>query len=102
MNQSRAKYIRRVAEKVLAATKYKMSDGHGLYHRDNNHIVWEPKFDENGLRVKDPEGKMLLEPVKKPGTIHCAWNYRILYKSLKKLWKDTSGKHEVFQKANAQ
>jgi hypothetical protein len=47
-------------------------------------------------RTTDPDGNELMAYVMKPGTLHHKNKVKILYLGLKRLWKQTGGKHMIF------
>jgi hypothetical protein len=91
MNGKRAKKLRRAAL-VYITTKLEASagEGHNEYNQAMNRYTWAPALDADGFPVKDPEGVGLMTPEKSPGTITCAWKWRVMYQSMKKLWKARS------------
>jgi hypothetical protein len=97
MNGRRAKKLAVLAQQICIMEKIGWSEGYNEYNQLDNCISWEPAFDEQtGLPMRDPEGFKLLKPVKNPGTLQTAWKFRIIYKNLKRIWKQTGGQHELF------
>jgi len=88
MRGKRAKALRKLAEKyTVGIMKKKISDGYGLYHTAMNKIEWQPQLDDAGLPMRDPDGVPLIKPGPAPGTITSAWQWRVLYRRLKKQWQ---------------
>jgi hypothetical protein len=109
MNNKTAKKLKRLAIKLLAAEGISGGDGYNEYNQIENRILWEPAYqdgkphnwdnpEENEKRVRaaDPDGNALLAMRKVPGTVFTAWRLRMAYNNLKRLWKETGGKHELF------
>ena len=99
MNGKRAKYLEALARKLLHLEGISPGDKHGEYNQLENCVSWEPHLDDMGHPIRDPEGMPLLKALYKPGTIFHASRYKMLYRRLKNLWKETGGKHAVFTEA---
>jgi hypothetical protein len=98
MNGKRAKKLRKMAALIVVKTmKAKLSDGYNEYNHAMNRIDWEPQLDSKGFPMKDPDGVGLMKPGKFPGTLTCAWKWRVLYKMMKHQWMSgpKGGKHNV-------
>ena len=88
MNGKRAKKLRQLAlNYVLTVLKKSAGEGKDVYNQAMNRIDWAPQLDDEGLPVKDPDGYPLMKPDKFPGTLTCAWKWRVMYQSLKQQWK---------------
>lgn len=119
MNGLTAKRLRQLAYNITLAQGEHPGEGANQYHQESNCPSWEPAYEdgyrhdfseevnEAGQRIadlvnachpraKDPDGFPLLGMFKNPGTLHCAHKTKQLYRHLKKLWKATGGKHEIF------
>jgi len=119
MNEQLAKRLRRFARALVESKGISAGEGYNQYDQELNSISWEPAYADghrhhfseeldpegNSIadiinaaheRAKDPDGKDLLGQFKNPGTLHHKHKVRILYKALKKMWKDTHGQHEIF------
>ncbi len=96
MNGLTAKRLRRLAILILAEEGISAGEGRGKYDYIDNYISWEEAYDQNGMRMRDPDGLPLLKPVHKPGTMYTQWKFRRVYQNLKKLWKQTGGRHALF------
>ncbi|MEE9302682.1 MAG: hypothetical protein V3U84_02745 [Thiotrichaceae bacterium] len=119
MNGKTAKRLRRFAQALVESKGLSAGEGYNQYDQETNAVSWEPVYvdgyrhdfseelDPEGRsiaaiinatheRAKDPDGNELLARFKNPGTLHHKHKVRILYKALKKMWKDTHGKHEIF------
>jgi hypothetical protein len=119
MNEKIAKRLRRFAQALVESKGFSAGEGYNQYDQELNNISWEPAYvdgyrhdfgtavdpDGNSIadvinatheRSKDPDGQDLLGMFKNPGTLHHKHKVRILYKALKKMWKDTNGRHEIF------
>jgi hypothetical protein len=89
MNGKRAKRLRRAAlVYIVTKMKAKASEGYNEYNQAMNRFDWAPVVDAEGFPIKDPEGLGLKKPEKAPGTITCAWKWRVMYQSMKKRWMD--------------
>lgn len=88
MRGKRAKYLRRMAAELVIRDGAKgLGEGYNEYHQAMNMIQWGPQLDESGLPMLDPEGMALMKPDKFPGTITNAWKWRVMYRTLKRMWK---------------
>ncbi len=119
MNESTAKRLREFARELVKSKGISLGEGYNEYDQESNLISWEPAYvdghrhdfsteldpEGNSIadiinatheRSKDPDGNELLGQFKNPGTLHHKHKVRILYKALKKMWKDTKGRHEIF------
>jgi hypothetical protein len=109
LNNKRAKYLRKLARTICITENIGPGDGYNEYNQLENCVCWaaafadgkpptwdDPEKDENRLPALDPEGHKLIAPYRRPGTITTAWRFRMIYQNLKRLWKETGGKHEVF------
>jgi len=119
MNGLTAKRLRQLAHSIVLAQGESPGAGLNQYNQESNMVVWEPAYEdgyrhnfdpavnESGQciadlvnachpRAVDPDGNMLLGMFKNPGTIHHVSKVKLIYKALKKLWKDTGGVHEIF------
>lgn len=114
MNGKIAKRLRQLAVDLLATQGFSAGEFHNQYDQESNCISWEPAYEDGHRhvfdvdeevdpfanlrhpRAKDPDGKELLGMFKNPGTLHCKQRGRVVYHALKKLWKETGGKHKVF------
>ncbi len=96
MNGLTAKRLRNLAYELLAREGISGGEGYGKYDYIDNCISWEAAYDEHGMRMRDPEGQPLLKPVRKPGTMYTQWKWRRVYQNLKRLWKQTKGRHILF------
>ncbi len=109
MNGKITKRLRRLAIKLLATQKLSAGEFANQYDQESNCASWEPAYvdghrhdfdnDDNNLgheRAKDPDGNDLLGMFKNPGTLHVKQRGEVVYHALKKLWKETGGKHKVF------
>jgi hypothetical protein len=85
MNGEKAKRLRRLAGALIVKEGIKMGDGYNKYNQAMNRMDWEPMLDADGYPMKDPEGVGLMKPTKQPGTLTCAWKFRVMYQNLKKL-----------------
>jgi hypothetical protein len=63
----------------------KLGDGYNTYNQAMNRLDWVPMVDDDGFPMKDGDGQPLIKPDKQPGTITCAWKYRVAYKQFKRL-----------------
>jgi len=90
MRGKRAKKLRRIAlQYVLTVMKKSAGEGRNEYNQAMNRIEWEPMLNpETSHPMMDPDGFPLMKPGKAPGTITSAWHWRVMYKSLKKQWKN--------------
>ena len=119
MNGLTAKRLRQLAYQIALTSGENPGQGANQYHQESNCVSWEPAY-EDGYRhdfstmvneagqsmadlvnachprATDPDGLPLLGMFKNPGTLHNAHKVTQLYKHLKKLWKATGGKHEIF------
>ena len=87
MNGKRAKKLRKVAlHYVLTVMKKSAGEGKDIYNQAMNRLDWEPQLDSDGFPMRDPGGTPLMKPGKHPGTITCAWKWRVLYQALKRQW----------------
>jgi hypothetical protein len=109
MNGLTAKRLRQLAHTIAIAQGMNPAEGYNQYNQESNCISWEPAYKdghrhdfdepENNVgheRMKDPDGVPLLGSYYKPGTLHHAHKVTVLYKHLKKLWRATNGRHEIF------
>ena len=94
MNSKRAKLIKKRTADLLTSLGVPLGEGHGDYEQVNNCVSWEPAIAKDGTRIVDHDGVQLLKPMKNPGTIVHKWKYKVLYKWLKKMYKqgDLTGK----------
>lgn len=110
MNGKRAKLLAKMARMLCQQEGIKWGEGYNQYNQLENYVVWEPAYQDGKphdwanpdnntgrLRMVDPDGRPLLAPAKKPGTIYTAWKYRMIYQNLKRLWKQTNGKNPIFE-----
>jgi hypothetical protein len=89
MRGSRSKKLYRLAhEYVVGVMKKSAGEGFNQYHQAMNRIDWEPQLTDKGHPLFDPDGHPLMKPGKFPGTITCANHVRVMYKALKKQWKN--------------
>ena len=113
MNGLTAKRLRQLAHNLVLAGGHSPGEGYNQYNQESNMVVWEPAYSDgwrhdytptgafmNALhpRAKDPDGNNLLGMYNQPGTIHHAHKVTVLYRHLKKLWRATHGRHEIFGK----
>lgn len=114
MNGLTAKRLRQLAYQIVLASGESPGEGANQYHQESNCVSWEPAYEDgyrhdfSGVagdlvnachsRATDPDGLPLLGMFKNPGTLHNAHKVTQLYHHLKKLWKSTGGKHEIFGK----
>ena len=85
MNGKKAKRLRRLATIICQQEKVPLGKGYNEYNQAMNRISWEPTKDGDGNIARDPEtGDPLIKPGKAPGTITTAWQWRTLYKKLKR------------------
>ena len=119
MNGLTAKRLRQFARALVKSKGISLGEGYNEYDQESNAISWEPAYvdgyrhnfstevdpEGNSIadiinatheRAKDPDGNELLGQFKNPGTLHHKHKVRILYKALKKMWKETNGRHEIF------
>ena len=88
----RAKALRRLAAQyVVTMMKKKLSDGHNVYNQAMNCKGWGPAPDDKGFPIQDTDGTPLMKIIDKPGTITCAWHWRVMYQQLKKRWTRKGG-----------
>ena len=110
MNGKRAKWLRKLALNIVLAQGESGGVGFNQYNQESNCPSWEPAYvdkhrhdfedptkNDTHERMTDPEGTPLLGMFNNPGTIHHKHKVTLIYKHLKKMWKATSGKHELFQ-----
>jgi hypothetical protein len=111
MNGLIAKRLRQLAFQTVSAGGENPAEGYNQYNQESNMVVWEPAYADGHRhdfadtdknighdRAVDPDGNELLGMYYNPGTIHHAHKVTVLYRHLKKLWKATGGKHEIFGK----
>lgn len=85
MRGKKAKRFRLQAKKYVSAIMQKdLMEGWNEYHQVDNRLQMMPLLDDDGMPVTDQDGEFLMKPEKTPGTIHCAWHVRVIYKLLKK------------------
>jgi len=112
MNGLTAKRLRQLAHNLVLAGGHSPGEGYNQYNQESNCPSWEPAYKDghrhifegetagflNAMheRAKDGDGNDLLGMFNNPGTIHHAHKVTVLYRHLKKLWKATGGKNEIF------
>jgi len=85
MRGTKAKRFRLQAKKYVSAIMQKdLMEGYNTYHQVDNRLQMVPMLDDDGLPMTDDSGMHLLKPEKTPGTVHCGWHLRVIYKLLKK------------------
>lgn len=85
MRGKKAKRFRLQAKKYVQAIMQKpLTEGYNEYYQVDNRMSMEPVLDADGLPRKDEGGQYMLAPKKIPGTAHCAWHVRVIYKLLKR------------------
>jgi hypothetical protein len=98
MNGKQAKRLRRMAAVVVVKTmKVKLSDGFNKYNQAMNCLGWTNQVGDDGIAMKDPEGQFLKTLEKKPGTLTCAWKFRVMYQALKAQWKSKAHNRKAKQ-----
>ena len=80
MNGKRAKSLRREAQRLVKDIKPEEYD----YTQEKNCLSMEQAKDKDGKLMEDGDGMPLLGVVKKPGTLHHAQPFMILYNIKKK------------------
>jgi hypothetical protein len=112
MNGLTAKRLRQLSHAIVLSQGDSPGEGLNQYNQESNCVSWEPAY-EDGYRhdfsgkagelvnachprATDPDGNPLLGMFKNPGTLHHKSKVKLIYKALKKLWKETGGEHEIF------
>lgn len=80
MNGKRAKSLRKRAAKAVKDIKPEDHD----YTQEQNCLSMEQAIDPDGKPMEDGDGMPLLAVKKRPGTLHHAQPFMILYKILKR------------------
>jgi len=80
MNGKRAKSLRREAAKLTKDLQPEEYD----YTQEKNCRDWEQARDKDGKLMEDGDGLPLIQIVKRPGTLHHAQPFMILYNIKKK------------------
>ena len=110
MNGKRARWLRKLALNIVLAQGESGGVGYNEYNQESNCPSWEPAYadkhrhnfddptkNDTHERMKDPDGVPLLAMFNNPGTIHHKHKVTLIYKHLKKMWKATNGKHDLFK-----
>ena len=85
MRGKKAKRFRLQAKKYVSAIMQKpLTEGYNEYYQVDNRMSMAPVLDDNGDPMTDQDGQYMLAPKKIPGTVHCAWHVRVIYKLLKR------------------
>jgi hypothetical protein len=101
MNGKRAKLIRKRTEELLTSIGIGYGDGCEEYEQEQNCHSWEVFKLPDGTIMRDPDGAAMLKPVKAPGTIRSKWKFKVLYKWMKKMYKQGDKSTEEILKASA-
>ncbi|MHC4640099.1 MAG: hypothetical protein ACYS32_00540 [Planctomycetota bacterium] len=109
MNGLTAKKLRRYALKLVHLEGVSGGEGKHEYQQALNCKAVEPAYtdghrhdyddDDNNIgheRMTDPDGNDLIGFYNNPGSLVTKWKWKIVYRNLKKLWKQTHGRHEIF------
>ena len=65
-----------------------MGEGYNEYNQAANCRGWETAIGKDGNTLLDPEGYPLKQLVNTlPGTVTCAYRFRVIYQTLKKHYK---------------
>lgn len=85
MRGKKAKRFRLQAKKYVSAVMQKdLMEGYNTYHQVDNRLQMMPMLDDDGYPMQDGDGEFLVKPEMTPGTVHCGWHLRVIYKLLKK------------------
>jgi hypothetical protein len=87
MRGKRAKQLRVLAMRVLRQEGISGGEGVNEYNQAMNRMDWEPMLDDDGFPMLDGDGQPLMKPGYAPGTITCAWKFRVMYQNLKDIYK---------------
>ena len=109
MNGLTAKRLRQYALKLCHLEGISGGEGMNKYRQAMNCRSVKPAYvdghrhnyddDKENLkyeRATDPDGNKLIGFYNNPGTIVTKWKWKIIYRNLKKLWKKTNGRHQIF------
>ena len=84
MRGIKAKKLRKLATLLCQKEGIKLGEGYNQYNQAMNRLDWEPVTDPDGNVARDGDGLPMMKPGKAPGTITCAWKWRIMYQNLKR------------------
>ena len=89
MRGARARRLRKAASAMCVAEGTNEGKGYNEYNQAMNRLQMRPALDKEGFPMM-VGGEYLMKPEKTPGTVTCAWVWRNIYKTLKRMYK--SGK----------
>lgn len=88
MRQKKAKQLRRLASLYCKEQDIPIGKGYNKYQQAQNCHALAPMLNKDGTPMRDETGKNLLKPVRHPGTIFHAWEWKAIYRRFKAMYKD--------------